>query len=301
MAGDTLLFAEETKMRFMNCCLLAIVTCLWSSLTPLAGAEKIKPEELLVRHRASIGADDGLAAYQTAGMQGTGQFRMLRGGTGNLEGRVAMISDALKSRFSLDLGHLLYSGEQFISDGNRVEIQYVRNETQTRSDLGMFFFRYPQLIKNGVWGGSLTRTWALLNHNAKELRLHYEGLTEKDGKQLHEATIDCKGCGEVTIHLFFEADSFRHVQTIYSLVTPSAPTENRSLKTPMKDPPFVRYTMEEHFSNFHTQAGITQPTQWLVRYTRDQANRPVMLELESKFEIQVINNPFDPTLFEAKP
>ncbi len=288
-------------MRIPKGALLAAVICWWCLLAPMVGAEKIKAEELLARHRASIGTAEVLAAYQTAGMQGTGQFRMIRGGTGNLEGRVAMISDALKSRFSLDLGHLLYSGEQFISDGKKVEIQYVRKETQTRSDLGMFLFRYPQLIKNGVWGGSLTRTWALLNHDAKELRLRYQGLSEKDGKQLHEASIECKGCDEVTIHLFFEADTFRHVLTTYSLVTPSPPTEGRSLKTPMKDPPYVRYRMEEHFSNFHTQAGVTQPTQWLVRYTRDQQDRPVMLELESRFEIQLINSPFDPALFEAKP
>ena len=287
-------------MRIPNGALLAAI-CSWCLLTPMAGAEKIKAEELLARHRASVGTDDALAAYQTAGMQGTGQFRMLRGGTGNLEGRVAMISDALKSRFSLDLGHLLYSGEQFISDGKKVEIQYVRKETQTRSDLGMFLFRYPQLIKNGLWGGSLTRTWALLNHDAKELRLRYRGLSEKEGKQLHEASIDCKDCGEVTIHLFFEADTFRHVLTTYSLVTPSPPTEGRSLRTPMKDPPYVRYRMEEHFSNFHTEAGVTQPTQWLVRYTRDQQDRPVILELESRFEIHLINSPFDPALFEAKP
>ncbi len=288
-------------MRIPNVALLAAVICLCCLPTPVAGAEKIKAEELLTRHRASVGTEDVLAAYQTAGMQGTGQFRMIRGGTGNLEGRVAMISDSLKSRFSLDLGHLLYSGEQFISDGKKVEIQYVREETQTRSDLGMFLYRYPQLIKNGVWGGSLTRTWALLNHDAKELRLRYEGLSEKDGKQLHEASIDCKACGEVTIRLFFESDTFRHVLTTYSLVTPSPPTEGRSLNQPMKDAPFVRYHMEEHFSNFHTQDGVTQPTKWLVRYTRDQQNRPVMLELQSHFEIQIINNPFDPTLFEAKP
>ncbi len=288
-------------MSILNPAPLVALTCLWCLLTPVAGAEKMKAEELLARHRASLGAEDILTTYRTAGMQGMGQFRMFRGGTGNLEGRVAMISDALKSRFSLDLGHLLYSGEQFISDGQRVEIQYVRNETQTRSDLGMFFYRYPQLIRNGIWGGSLTRTWALLNHDAKELRLRYQGLSEKDGKQLHEATIDCRGCGEVTIHLFFESDTFRHVLTTYSLVTPSPPTENRSLKTPMKDPPFIRYTMEEHFSNFRTQAGVTQPTQWLVRYTRDQQDRPVMLELESRFEIQIINNPYEPALFEAKP
>jgi len=287
-------------MRIPNGALLAVI-CSWCLLTPMAGAEKIKAEELLARHRASIGTDDVLAAYQTAGMQGTGEFRMLRGGTGGLEGRVAMISDALKSRFSLDLGHLLYSGEQFISDGKKVEIQYVRNGTQTRSDLGMFLFRYPQLIKNGLWGGALTRTWALLNHDAKELRLRYERLSEKDGKNLHEVSIECKDCGEVTIHLFFESETFRHVLTTYSLVTPSPPTEGRSLKTPMKDPPYVRYRMEEHFSNFHTQAGVTQPTQWLVRYTRDQQDRPVMLELDSRFEIQLINNPFDPALFEAKP
>ena len=288
-------------MRIPKAVLLAAVICLSCSLTPVAGAEKIKAEELLARHRASIATEDVLAAYQTAGMQGTGQFRMLRGGTGNLEGRVAMISDPLKSRFSLDLGHLVYSGEQFISDGKKVEIQYIRNETQSRSDLGMFFYRYPQLIKNGIWGGSLTRTWALLNHDAKDLRLRYQGVTDRDGKQMHEASIDCRGCGEIEVRLFFEADTFRHVLTTYSLVTPSAPTENRSLNKPMKDAPFVRYTMEEQFSNFHAQAGVTQPTEWLVRYTRDQANHPVMLELESRFEIQIINNRFDPALFEAKP
>jgi hypothetical protein len=61
-----------------------------------------------------------------------------------------------------------------------------------------------------------------------------------DRKPLREASIDCKDCDEVTIHLFFEADTFRHVLTTYSLVTPSPPTEGRSLRTPMKDPPYVR-------------------------------------------------------------
>ncbi|MFB3903811.1 MAG: hypothetical protein ACE15E_10185 [Acidobacteriota bacterium] len=287
-------------MRILNGAWLAAL-CLWSSLSSVAAEEKIKVEELLAKHRASVGAAEALAAYQTAAVQGTGHLRMLRGGTGSLEGRVVMISDGLKSRFSVDFGHLLYSGEQFICDGNNVEIQYVRNETRSHSDLGMFFYRYPQLIKNGLWGGSLTRAWALLNHDPKELRLRYRGLSGREGRQLYEASIDCKGCGEVEIHLFFEEDTFRHVLTTYSLVTPVPPTEGRSLNKPMKDPPFVRYSMEEHFSNFRTQSGITQPTEWLVRYSRDQQDRTILLELNSRFEIQLINNPFEPALFEARP
>ncbi len=260
---------------------------------------KLTEEEILSRHLSSIGTPEVLTDYRTLTLQGTGELQMQMGGTGGVSGQLVFVSDARKSRFSLNFNHLQYSGEQFIYDGDKVGIEFIRNETRTRSALGNFLYRSPELIKNGFWGGTLKRSWTFLNAADRKLRFHYRGLADVQGTKLHDLEVNCRGCDEISVHVYLEPETFRHVRTSYRMILPAAPTE-LGRGNIIRDGKFVRYTMDEEFSEFQSQDGLTLPTRWLVRYTLDQPERPVALTLEMRLANGLRNTPLDPGLFTVK-
>ncbi len=264
-----------------------------------SGDPKLSNEEILSRHLSSIGSSETLADYRTLTLQGTGELQMLMGGTGGVSGDMVLVSEAQKSRFSLNFNHLQYSGEQFICDGDKVGIEFIRNETRTRSALGNFLYRSPELIRNGFWGGTLKRSWTLLNASAQKLRFRYRGITEVEGMKLHDLEVDCRGCGEIKVHVYLEPETFRHRRTTYRMVLPAAPTE-MGRRDIIKDGQFVRYNMDEEFSEFQTTDGLTVPTRWFVRYSLDQPGHPVMITLEIRLTTGLRNTPLDPGLFTVK-
>ncbi len=280
-------------------CFIFIWVTLATVIEGASGDPELSNEEILSRHLSSIGSPEILADYRTLAVQGTGELQMLMGGTGGVSGNMVFVSEAQNSRFSLNFNHLQYSGEQFVCNGDKVGIEFIRNETRTRSALGNFLYRSPELIRNGLWGGTLKRSWTLLNAKAQKLKFRYRGITEVEGKKLHDLELDCRGCGEIKVHVYLEPETFRHLRTTYRMVLPAAPTE-MGRRDIIKDGQFVRYNMDEEFSEFQTTDGLTVPTRWFVRYSLDQPGRPVMITLEIRLTTGLRNAPLEPGLFTVK-
>ena len=83
-----------------------------------------------------------------------------------------------------------------------------------------------------------------------------------------------KGGAQLTIHLFFEQNTFRHVRTYIQWVeaasmpaTPGQPIARSQ----------TRFTLEEEFSEFVPIEGLTLPTMWTIRMTAEKAAGDVAL------------------------
>src|SRR5205814_6771476 len=160
----------------------------------------------------SIGPAEARANRQGTQIKGTCALSVKLGGLGESAGRVVMASQGTQNLISM----MFDSGEQataFAFDGSKTTVTQFRPGRHT--PIEQFFAEYEDLIKEGLIGGTLSESWALLKSQEKSARLEYGGLKKIDGVQLHALKYGLRKNSDLKITLFFEAETFRHVRTEY--------------------------------------------------------------------------------------
>ncbi len=242
-----------------------------------AGAkdQKMKPEELVAKHLESIGTPEARAAIRTRIAVGKGQILFIQPSPGNIVARSQVVSEGKMMRISMLFdGYPNYPTEQFAFDGNRANTSQIR--PGVRVNLASFAYTYDVMLKEGLFGGSMTTAWALLDVVGRQPKLEYTGLKKIDGKQVHELRYRAKkGAGELVVWLRFDPETFRHVMSEYRLTQPpnmaSSPTESSSMRDTI-------YSIKETFDEFRTVDGVTFPSAWKVKYSREGMGTTLLCE-----------------------
>jgi hypothetical protein len=270
--------------------LISAVVALLVAVALRAGDEKLKPEELVAKHLASIGTAEKRAAVKTRVAEGASVLRIMIGGTGETEGRAAFLCDGQKFRIGLPTDKFDYWGEQFGFDGSKTEVGFV--QPSSRSQLGNFLRRYDQILKEGLVGGALTTAWPLLDVAGRQPRLSYDGLKKIDGKELHRVKyVMKKGQGEVDIFLYFEPETFRHVRSSYNVVRSSPLGADITQSSRQQE---TRFLLEEFFSDFKEVDGLTLPMSWILKQTNQTGQRTIVAQHEVKLTRVANNAAIDP-------
>ncbi len=241
---------------------LALLLCAGSSDNLRAKDDKIKPEELVARHLASIGTPEAIAAVRTRVMGGTAQVNFRLGGHGELRGKSGILSDQGKVRIGMTFPSLDYPGEQLGYDGSHVTTGWVR--PGQRSTFSQFVYLHDMMLREGLLGGATTTAWALLNTAQRQPKLSYSGLKKLEGRQVHEVKYRAKGAGDLQIALFFDAETYRHVGSQYRLVQPASMQTSISESSGQRD---TIYLVVERFDDFKQVDGLTLPHAYKVAYT----------------------------------
>ena len=230
-------------------------------------AQKLTPEEVVAKHLASLGTPEKRAAIRTRVLEGPARLDILVGGGMPLAGRALVASEGPKYRVALEFLRQNYWGEQCMTDGDKVEVGFIL--PGRRSQLGDFLNKFPDVVREGLVGGVLTTAWPLLDLQQHQPKLEYGGLKKVDGRQLHRLTYKMrKGGGLLTVYLFFEPDTFRHVRTYIQRVEPAAMPVTPAQPVSRSE---TRYTLEEEFSEFVEVEGLTLPTMWTIRMTSEKS------------------------------
>jgi hypothetical protein len=225
-------------------------------------AQKLTPEELVKRHTEQTLGRASATPKQTVG--GTCRVSSLMG-AGAVDGTFEMLSTSDTSHWNLRFGIPTYEGESIAFDGRQVDVGFAQRRTNTRSALGLFLTTYGVIVRDGLLGGVLNRRWPLRDLAAREAKLSYDGLKKLDGVELHRVRYRfTRNQGDLTAHLYFEPDSFRHVASVYSATRSQDALSPQSM-SPQADELF---TLSEKFSGFDASAGGAVPKGWLVHYAR---------------------------------
>lgn len=233
----------------------------------VAAAQKLTPEEVVGKHLASIGPAETLAGIRTRTLEGRARLDILVGGGIPIAGRALLASDGRKYRVALEFLRQNYWGEQYMTDGDKVEIGYII--PGRRSQLEDFLIKFPDIVREGLPGGVLSTAWPLLHLDQHQPKLEYDGLKKVDKRQLHRLTYRMrKSGGQVTIYLFFEPETFRHVRTYMQYVEPADMPVSPGQSVARSE---TRYTLEEDFADFVQVEGLTLPTLWTIRMTAEKA------------------------------
>jgi hypothetical protein len=283
----------------------------------LAHAADMKPEDVVARHLDSIGTAQARAGIKSQVVQGTSHFKVLVNGGGLLEGSAGIVSEQRKSAMVLKFGDTQYRGEQMVCDGDKFYIA-ATTSSHHRSILGEFIWSQSLILREGLFAGELSTAWALNNLDANKPQLSYGGLKKFDGRQVHDLRYRSRKGNDMDIHLYFDAETFQHVATVYKITlasglggfVPSASDQaglthgtdmGGADPTQSSKQQETRYTLEERFSDFKAADGITLPSHYDVHFTQELQNGTTTLyEWDATFDQVSHNVTLDPRNFQVK-
>lgn len=280
-------------------------------------AADMKPEDLVTKHLDSIGTAEVRTRATSRVVQGTSLFKIRIGGGGELTGKSALVSDGRKSVLMIKLGNNDYRGEQFTTDGDKVSVAATMSNHKW-SDFGEFVKAQDQIVREGLLGGELTTAWALLNLAENKPRLNFDGEKKIDGRSAYQLSYHSKKRDDLTIHLYFDPQTFQHIATTYAItlasglggfspsisdqagLTTSSNAGGADITQSAKQKQ-TRYTIEERFSDFRVAEGLTLPSKYSIHFTEELQNGMTKVYEWDLTADEVSNNqPLDPKNFQVK-
>lgn len=244
-----------------------IVGLVLAAVAPCAAKDpKPTSDAIISRHLDSIGSAEARAAAVSRVSQGQVVFAEMIQHSLRMEGKATLLSQDRKHRCEFQFASPHYPGEQFVYDGNKGMVAMV--DQTSRSRLGSFLFLQEEILREGLFGGVLSTAWPLLQLQNTRPGLKYEGLKKIDGHQLHEISYIPRKrseSGELTIHLYFEPETYHHVLTVYTVTTLHG-------SQTLSDPNQTTTIVEERFGDFQLVDGLTLPRHWDIRYRVEPQN-----------------------------
>lgn len=291
----------------------ALSTTIWQ--TQAGDREKLTAEEVLARHLKSIGTPEDIAATKTRVVAGTSVFNLRSPGSGQNSGLSILFSEANKSVIAMSFQNADYPAEKFGYDGDKLVISYLR--PGARSTLGDFVFQRAGIYKDGLFGGTLSTAWALLNLDQSKVKLEYGGTKKIDGREVHVLRYIPKKGSDLKISLFFDAETFQHVRTEYrqlvsaqmgasgpSMGTKPTPSTGGSGSTGVDAPKDqqreLHYDLDETFSEFKQEGKLTLPHTYKIKLKLEKRQGPTYLaDWEMVFTKFSFNQPLEAGWFDV--
>jgi hypothetical protein len=244
---------------------LIAVVCVLLSLSGFAAAADTKAEDIVAKHLESIGTPDARAAIKSRAVEGSLHFKLLVGGSGDVAGTWGQVTEQHKSNFVMRFGTGDWRGEQFVYNGDKTSFA-AATASHRPSVLAKFVSSQDFIIKEGLLGGELSAGWGLQNLDPAKVRLDYMGLKKIDGRELQGIEYYSKGNTDMTVKLYFDPETYRHVKTVYALAV--SPNMSHRITNSVNQQE-IRYTIEERFSDFRTDDGVTLPRRYDLQYTQE--------------------------------
>lgn len=254
----------------------------------IAAQEKMKPEDIAAKHLEAIGAAESRAPDRSRIVSGSSMMTLRTGGSGQAGGPALIASKDDMIVINASFESPEYPYEKMSFDGKNLLVRQYK--PGARSPLGEFFLSYDEIFKEGLIGGSLSASWALLHLDERKAKLKYDGTDKIDGRPVYKLKYVPRKNSDLRIKLYFDAENFRHLRTVYersiAAQMGAAPGQSISQRE-------TRYTVTESFSDFANVSGLTLPKKYTIEYSVFTRNNPIEIEWAfdlSKFQF---NQPID--------
>ncbi len=262
-------------------------------------AQKMTAEEVITKHLDSIGTADKRGQIKNQFIAGE-VLVSVRGSTNPIKGKALILSSGEKNLWAMNLASNDYPQDRFSFNGKDTKIGFARPGAY--SDLGRFILSYKEILKEGLLGGTLSSSWALLNTDVRKGKISYDGTKKIEGKDTYVLSYSPKGGSDLSIRMFFDKDTYRHVRTEYNRVIGAIQGTSVDNSASQGE---SRYRLVEDFSNFQPTNFLTIPGTYKISYSFFSTNPSVNgqnanRELELKFTINSssFNNPLEANAFE---
>lgn len=239
--------------------LIFLASCI---AAPSISAQKISPDEVVAKHLGSIGKTDKLAAVSNQLIVFDTQFN-LKGSAVVVRGKSLILSAGERNLWGMNFNSNDYPQDRFGFDGKETKVG--RATPSARSLLGDFLYNYREIIREGLLGGTLTSSWPLLKLGERKAKLSYEGTKNINGSDMIALSYVPKGGSDLSIKLYFDPQTYRHVRTEYTLLRAAAQGPNVDASAGQTG---TIYRLVEDFSNFKKMGELTLPATYKITYSR---------------------------------
>ena len=260
--NDATIVLKVFKTSIPLILLLVITAHASSSAKTAAAIDKVTVEELVARHLEAIGTNEARAAVGSRVMVGLSHVTFRINGISQAEGKVVMASDGVKNLLSIVFGLNDYPHEMVGYDGKKVTAAQLRPSQY--SVLGNFLLANNNVLKEGLFGGTLSSAWPLLNLKERNPHLKYAGMTKVDNRSLHKLEYIPRNGSDLRINIFIDGENFQHVRTDYQQVI-SAQMGNSPETSAQQTA--TTYRMIEEFSDFKNESGLNLPHRYKLQLT----------------------------------
>jgi len=224
------------------------------SETTKLNKDKIKPEELIAKHLDSIGSAEARVGLKSIMAIGASKAIFKGRGKGLTQGIVVLASQGVRNMIGMKFKNPDYQYETMGYDGKNLTIGF--SKPGTRSTLGGFLRVNKKTFKRGLMGGVLSTSWELYNYDKKRGKLKYSGTKKSENGTLIKFDYNPKGGSDLSVTLFFDSTTYRHMKTEYRRVITSKLGTNVDNSASQSE---TRYKMTEQFGDFRVENGLTLP------------------------------------------
>ncbi len=224
-----------------------------SILSASAVAQKAPTlDELSAKHLAAIGPASLRTAITNRVIEGQSVVESRKGEAAAAPSTAHLITQADKYRVSMPFPSAQYLSWDVAYNGAGSR---VRSLTAEQSAIAPLFLDCSEVLKEGLLGGALSAAWPFLDLKSRQSHLGAVTPRTIDGRRMWRVDY---GAGAFNARLYFDADTFQHVRTVYEGCMD-----------------FV--VVEERFEDFSSSTGLTLPARWIVAYSiyRRSQNTPM--------------------------
>lgn len=240
--------------------------------TAVAG-DKVKAEEIVARHLEALGSAEARRPSRSRIAGGGSLMNLRTGGRGSLSGSALLASQDEKVLLKAEFSSPSYPFERFTFDGQKFNAkQYAPG---VRSPLAEFLLSHDTVFSEGLFGGTLSSAWPLLDLSARKAKLEYGGTDKIDGRQAYKLKYMPRGGSEVRITIFLDAENYQHLRTEYERVIAAPMTSSPSQSASQRE---SRYKLVEDFRDFRAEGGLTLPHTYKLEYSVFRLNKPLALD-----------------------
>lgn len=238
---------------------LSAVVLLYALSIAAIRAQDLKPEEILARHMDSIGAKEKRDAVKNRMVLGTSEFAS-KLPSRKTAGKGIIVSEPNNLFFVTSFASQEYPFEKIGYFGNKISLPFIT--AGTRSPLGAFINDHNKILSEGLFTGSISSTWNLLDPQKKG-KFTSGGTKKIDGRKTYLLNYySGDSSTEFTVKMYFDAETFQHVRTEYRHTIAG----KQATFGVLGETSGVEIAMTEEFADFKDENGLTLPHLYKIKY-----------------------------------
>ena len=259
---------------------------------------KLDVEEILAKHIASIGTPEALAAARSRVLIGSTILSRKsrandKAGVPKVSGTAQFASFGEMSLFAIVFQSNAITREQFAYDGDKVTFSFPGEIATDLKDLAK---SHSWVIKDGLFAGTLSSGWILLNSKAVMARLQNAGVEKLAGRDCYKIKYTpITGDYEPRVIIYIDAENFHHLQTEYEYRSSVAtPPELGNLRLSYS---FLS-TWTEKFSDFRKEGELVLPHDYALNAAvAADMTKPESTQWDIVFQTFYFDQVLEPSLF----
>lgn len=225
-------------------------------------AQNPKPDEIISKHLDAIGKKEMRDALKTLMAVGSSEFESklptIKGG-----GKALVTSNTGNLMFLMSLNSKEYPFEKVGYFSDKINLPYTT--AGARSPLGAFIAEHGKILTDGLFSGSMSLRWALLDPDKRKAKITSGGTKKINGRKVYvlEYFPSNGGSSEFSIRLYFDIETFNHVRSEYiHEINPKEDTFGT-----LGRQGGTRLILTEDFSDYRIVDGFTLPYSYKVDYS----------------------------------